>query len=61
MKKILTHNIGLKLISLILAIFTWFYIYAELVKGEDPLGMSDIGATQVKQLDIEVDKINLIK
>lgn len=31
-KKWLTHNLGFKLIALLLAIFTWFYVNNELIK-----------------------------
>ena len=34
MKKILTHNIALKVIALILAIVTWIYVNGELKKKE---------------------------
>ena len=32
MKKRLTHNLGLKLIALVLAIITWMYVNSELIK-----------------------------
>ena len=32
MKKLLTHNLALKLIALALAIITWIYVKGELLK-----------------------------
>jgi YbbR domain-containing protein len=33
MSKWFSHNIWLKLIALVLAVITWFYVNGELVKG----------------------------
>ena len=32
-KKAITHNFWLKLLSLIIAIFIWFYVSGEITKG----------------------------
>jgi len=44
MKKTLTHNLGLKLIALMLAIITWIYVNGELKKmgrQKSPLSASE--------------------
>ena len=59
MKKILTHNTGLKLVSLGLAIMTWFYIYTVMVKTREVISVPTFEEDPVEEL--KVDRIDVIK
>ncbi|MBN1794910.1 MAG: hypothetical protein JW844_08110 [Candidatus Omnitrophica bacterium] len=59
MKRVFTYNIGLKLVSLVLAILTWFYIDAELMKSRDVISMPTFKEEPVEEL--KVDRIDFIK